>query len=113
MLIKYIKSVLWRVAKRLSYIEDARYLKVKIHVIQIMEFFYASKCGMVFVKTDLLQGFEILGFCCGVVKVFALLECCMMLLGSLLLMLQDSFFVPFARVKQSKKNAEAGGCMNV
>ena len=27
-LIKYIKSVLWRVAKRLSYIEDARCLKV-------------------------------------------------------------------------------------
>jgi len=27
-LIKYIKSVLWRVGKRLSYIEDARYLKV-------------------------------------------------------------------------------------
>ena len=27
MLIKYIKSVLWRVAKRLSYIEDARCLK--------------------------------------------------------------------------------------
>ena len=29
MLIKYIKSVLWRVAKRLSYTEDARCLKVK------------------------------------------------------------------------------------
>jgi len=28
-LIKYIKSVLWRVAKRLSYIEDARCPKVK------------------------------------------------------------------------------------
>ena len=28
-LIKYIKSVLWRVAKRLSYIEDAPCLKVK------------------------------------------------------------------------------------
>jgi len=27
-LIKYIKSVLWRAAKRLSYIEDARCLKV-------------------------------------------------------------------------------------
>ena len=27
MLIKYIKSVLWRVAKRLSYTEDARGLK--------------------------------------------------------------------------------------
>ena len=29
MLIKYIKSVLWRVARRLSYIQDARCLKVK------------------------------------------------------------------------------------
>ena len=29
LLIKYIKSVLWRVAKHLSYIEDARCLKVK------------------------------------------------------------------------------------
>jgi len=29
LLIKYIKSVLWRVAKRLSYKEDARCLKVK------------------------------------------------------------------------------------
>ena len=28
-MIKYIKSVLWRVAKRLSYIEDARCLKVR------------------------------------------------------------------------------------
>jgi len=30
LLIKYIKSILWRVAKRLSYIEDARCLKVKL-----------------------------------------------------------------------------------
>jgi len=29
LLIKYIQSVLWRVVKRLSYIEDARCLKVK------------------------------------------------------------------------------------
>jgi hypothetical protein len=29
LLIKYIKSVLWRVVKRLSYIEDARCQKVK------------------------------------------------------------------------------------
>jgi len=29
LLIKYIKSVLWRVAKRLSYIEDALCIKVK------------------------------------------------------------------------------------
>ena len=30
LLIKYIKSVLWKVAKHLSYIEDARCLKVKL-----------------------------------------------------------------------------------
>jgi len=30
LLIKYIKSVLWRVAKRLSCIEDARCLNVKM-----------------------------------------------------------------------------------
>ena len=29
---KYIKSVLWRVAKRLSYIQDARCLKVNRHI---------------------------------------------------------------------------------
>ena len=29
LLIKYIKSVLWRVAKCLSYVEEARCLKVK------------------------------------------------------------------------------------
>jgi len=29
LLIKYIKSFRWRLAKRLSYIEDARCLKVK------------------------------------------------------------------------------------
>jgi hypothetical protein len=32
LLIKYIKSVLWRVAKCLSYIEEARCLKVNITV---------------------------------------------------------------------------------
>jgi len=31
-LIKYIKSVLWRVAKCLSYIEEARCLKVKMSI---------------------------------------------------------------------------------
>ena len=31
LLIKYIKSVLWRVVKRLSYIEEARCLKVNFH----------------------------------------------------------------------------------
>jgi len=30
LLIKYIKSVLWRVVKRLSYIQDAWCLKVKL-----------------------------------------------------------------------------------
>jgi len=33
LLIKYIKSVLWRAAKRLSYIEDVRCLKVKEMVV--------------------------------------------------------------------------------
>ena len=33
LLIKYIQSVLWRVAKRLSYIEDARCLKVNLNAI--------------------------------------------------------------------------------
>ena len=32
LLIKYIKSVLWRVAKRLSYVEDARCLRVKSRI---------------------------------------------------------------------------------
>ena len=32
-MIKYIKSVFWRVAKCLSYIEEARCLKVKVTVI--------------------------------------------------------------------------------
>jgi len=32
LLIKYIKSVLWRVAKRLSHIQDARCLKVKVTI---------------------------------------------------------------------------------
>ena len=31
LLIKYTKSVLWRVVKRLFYIEEARCLKVKLH----------------------------------------------------------------------------------
>jgi len=31
LLIHYTKSFLWRVAKGLSYIEDARYLKVKLN----------------------------------------------------------------------------------
>ena len=39
LLIKYIKSVLWRVAKRLSYIKDAQCLKVKLLCI-------ASRCAI-------------------------------------------------------------------
>ena len=35
LLIKYIKSVRWRVAKRLSYIEDARCLKVKLSTTEV------------------------------------------------------------------------------
>ena len=31
LLIKYIKSIFWRVAKRLPYIQDARCLKVKVY----------------------------------------------------------------------------------
>ena len=36
LLIKYIKSVLWRVAKRLSYIEDVRCLKVNMVVFVLL-----------------------------------------------------------------------------
>jgi len=32
LLIKYIKSILWRVAKCLSYVEEARCLKVKLFI---------------------------------------------------------------------------------
>ena len=44
LLIKYIKSVLWRVAKRLSYIWDARCLKVKG---QLKPFILVSSLGCV------------------------------------------------------------------
>jgi len=37
LLIKYIKSVLWRVAKCLSYIEDARCLKVNRTYISVRD----------------------------------------------------------------------------
>ena len=40
LLIKYIKSILWRVAKRLSYLEDARSLKVKLIMAHLVK-----KCG--------------------------------------------------------------------
>ena len=42
LLIKYIKSVLWRVAKRLSYIEEARCLKVNVG----SNFKYSSECEL-------------------------------------------------------------------
>ena len=37
LLIKYMKSVLWKVAKRLSYIEDARCLKLNITELKGLE----------------------------------------------------------------------------
>jgi len=36
LLIKYIKSVLWREAKRLSYIEEARCLKVNRSLVLLL-----------------------------------------------------------------------------
>ena len=38
LLIKYIKSVLWRVVKRLSYIHDARCLKVKAYFDEVLPY---------------------------------------------------------------------------
>ena len=43
LLIKYIKSVLWRIAKHLSYIEDERCLKVKFYPQHHVEVVYISK----------------------------------------------------------------------
>ena len=37
LLIKYIKSVLWRVAKCLSYVEEARCLKVKVKLLNLYD----------------------------------------------------------------------------
>ena len=42
LLIKYIKSVLWRVAKRLSYVENTRCLKVNV-ASDCISFIYASR----------------------------------------------------------------------
>jgi hypothetical protein len=67
----------------------------------------------VYVKIDLLLGFEILGFCCGVVKVFVLLECCAVLFDGLFLMFWASLLVTFSGGHQSKENAKAGGCVNI
>ena len=51
MLIKYIKSVLWRVAKRLSYIEDARRLKVKYCTLQNFTKLMTKKTSAVALST--------------------------------------------------------------
>ena len=49
LLIKYTKSVFWRVAKRLSYIQDARCLKVKeIPVIIYLHSLFSVKVWSVF-----------------------------------------------------------------
>ena len=47
LLIKYIKSVLWRVAKRLSYIEEARCVKVKhIQNLQFIEIMFKNSISI-------------------------------------------------------------------
>ena len=43
LLIKYIKSVLWRVVKCLSYIQDARCLKVNCRIYGKLKFYYISR----------------------------------------------------------------------
>jgi hypothetical protein len=43
LLIKYIKSILWRVAKGLSYIQDARCLKVKTTLMKSLALFYLNR----------------------------------------------------------------------
>jgi len=43
LLIKYIKSVLWRVVKRLSYVEDVRFLKVNFRSLWVCRGIY---CGI-------------------------------------------------------------------
>jgi len=46
LLTKYIKSILWRVAKRLSYIEDARCLKVNKSGSFMFIYFYLIKISV-------------------------------------------------------------------
>jgi len=41
LLIKYTKSILWRVAERLSYVEDAWCLKVKVCYIETLDASFA------------------------------------------------------------------------
>jgi len=60
-LIKYIKSVLWRVAKCLSYIEEARCLKVKGGFSYTKPRFplngsYTKLCIEVFILRYIVQG---------------------------------------------------------
>jgi len=56
LLIKYIKSVLWGVAKRLSYIEDAWCLRIIAALENIIVYFYHhvktinTLCGTVLIR---------------------------------------------------------------
>ena len=51
LLIKYIKSVLWRAVKRLSYIEEARCLKVNVFVSDVQEIHNTELCVCVSYST--------------------------------------------------------------
>jgi len=55
LLTKYIKSVLWRSAERLSYIEDAWYLKVKDYGF-LGAFAKLRKAIIIFFKSVRLSG---------------------------------------------------------
>ena len=55
LLIKYIKSALWRVAKRPSYIEDARCLKVSQIFMNINKWFKTNLSSLYFSKTHCLE----------------------------------------------------------
>ena len=55
LLIKHIKSVVWRVAKRLSYMEDARCLKVKL-----TGFMSVTTSMRIFCETSLLLNHRLL-----------------------------------------------------
>ena len=50
MFIKYIKSILWKVAKHLSYIEEARCLKVKLALFTPLNFSEAYRAIFFFTK---------------------------------------------------------------
>ena len=64
LLIKYIKSVLWRVAKSLSYIEDARCLNVKAILLNYMfRKLHVLKVPWKQVFLLLSPDFSSLGFC--------------------------------------------------